>query len=237
MLNSLSGGNLGMPDHPVVIHTASSVLEAHQLKNVLAEAGIQAFISNEAIEGLVGAPPVILSAAAKVLVSSEQQAAARQIIGEFLKQSPRREDAAPPTSGHESLDDGSSAGESRPNRRSDVAPGQLESCPDCGRRRTAVCPICQTAGSDFPPGEMPVARESDAEEPPLLICPTCDEPFEPNYLRHCEWCGHDFGSGIVPPEPRGKPPAQPLNLRVIGVALALGAFLCGAMVYFAKLLR
>ncbi len=112
----------------------------------------------------------------------------------------------------------------------------LELCPECNRRRTAVCPICQTAGSNFPPGDAPIAREEDAGEPPLLICPTCDEPFEPRYLRRCEWCGHDFGSGIAVPETRREQPAEPPNLRVIIVALATLALLAGLLAYFAMLL-
>lgn len=112
----------------------------------------------------------------------------------------------------------------------------LDLCPECNRPRTAVCPICHTAGSNFPPGESPVAHEHDAEEPPLLICPTCDEPFEPRYLRCCEWCGHDFGDGITTPPPRDDRPAEPLNARVVLVALAMLAAVGGLMAYFARLL-
>lgn len=117
-------------------------------------------------------------------------------------------------------------------------PALLDICPECNRRRTAVCPICRTAGSNFPPGDFPVAREEEeTAEPPLLICPTCDEPFEPRYLRRCEWCGHDFGEGIAEPERPVERPSEPLNPRIILAALAALALLGALMAYFAKLLR
>lgn len=52
----------------------------------------------------------------------------------------------------------------------------------------------------------------------LLICPTCDEPFEARYLRRCEWCGHDFGEGLeVPPQS----PVTPIDINTRAVALTV----------------
>ena len=78
-------------------------------------------------------------------------------------------------------------------------------CPECGRRRHTMCPICETAGSEFPQADS-ISGEDETElegtdDPgdPLgrrpLLCPTCDEPFIPDYLHECEWCNHDFGYG------------------------------------------
>ena len=37
-------------------------------------------------------------------------------------------------------------------------------------------------------------EEEEEEEDPetMLMCSVCDEPFEPTYPKHCEWCDHEF---------------------------------------------
>lgn len=111
-------------------------------------------------------------------------------------------------------------------------------CPQCFARRQTVCPVCQVAGSDFPAADYqaPVApqRQSDGSwgpqtaagevlaSPLLLLCPTCDEAFPPQYYRRCQRCGHDFGQGIdVQPQGAELPPARVL-LATAGLALLGG---------------
>jgi hypothetical protein len=78
--------------------------------------------------------------------------------------------------------------------------------------------------------EVPEAEESEAEqsegeqseaEAPakLLMCPTCDEPFAPEYPRLCEWCGHEFPDGFEVPLPEG--PVEQVNRRMIAVIVGL----------------
>ncbi|MCA9099797.1 MAG: hypothetical protein KDA63_01520 [Planctomycetales bacterium] len=125
-------------------------------------------------------------------------------------------------------------------------------CPECGRARLAVCPICQTSSSEMPQGdprysgrpysELLAGEQGDGPDRPagssegasLLICPTCDEPFEERYLRECEWCGHDFGSGI---ESAASKLTRPIEVNVRAVALVIGLILgtLAALVYFAYL--
>ena len=123
-------------------------------------------------------------------------------------------------------------------------------CPGCSERRHTMCRICCTAGTDFLPADHDVvemvavheldggggADSSDAASTELvervrrmLMCSTCDEPFEPSYARRCEWCGHDFGEGyeIVV---RNVEPVAP---RTIAVGVALVAAMIGLMIYFA----
>jgi hypothetical protein len=116
----------------------------------------------------------------------------------------------------------------------DADPGSHVRCPGCDKPRMAVCPFCRTSGTRF--------RSADtfgdtAEEEPLLLCPTCDEPFEATYLRTCEWCGHDFGSGVQAPEIVKEFSAEPLNGRVLLVGLGGVALVAGLVIYFARLLR
>jgi hypothetical protein len=119
-------------------------------------------------------------------------------------------------------------------------------CSQCGRRRQTECPICGTAGNDFPLAEFlappePIrgSRLAHGEQPNentsceptsnapaaeiLLHCPQCDEVFHPQFYRRCAECGLDQGRGIQPPiwEP------EPLPFRVtvtifglVGIALA-----------------
>jgi len=108
-------------------------------------------------------------------------------------------------------------------------------CPACGRPRVTTCPFCKTSGSRFHPADLIDGHASGAE-PALLICPMCDEPFEPSYLRTCEWCGHDSGEGIEAPEIVRPLQSEPVNWRVVLVGLAGVGAIGALVVYFARLL-
>ena len=103
-------------------------------------------------------------------------------------------------------------------------------CPDCGQPRHTSCPVCGTAGHQFdsadPGWDFAEAENSEAENAGLLLCTTCDEPFRPQYLRHCEWCGHEFGdgttSGPVIPEDGAELNSVATSLAAFVVALLAG---------------
>ncbi|MBI3839763.1 MAG: DUF2007 domain-containing protein [Planctomycetia bacterium] len=95
--------------------------------------------------------------------------------------------------------------------KADARAAEWPVCPRCGRSRHTSCPVCETAGTKFPPAFMPdcendgeVATDRDREKL-LVVCPTCDEVFEPRFPARCEWCGHRFRDGYE------LPPAPPLN--------------------------
>jgi ribosomal protein L37AE/L43A len=117
-------------------------------------------------------------------------------------------------------------------------------CPDCQTRRHTRCPICQRAGSDFPPAEFVPELEADADGllpvlgdadwvKTLWVCPECDEAFAPEFYRLCHHCGHDFGQGYCEPTPEG----EPLSDRALVTMLALGGVLVAILVYFWLVLR
>ena len=150
-------------------------------------------------------------------------------------------------------------------------------CPQCGARRSARCPICETVGSDFaaaemdldqfftrlrsgegpccgpggctsdcPPheaetpdehGEPPVEEQPALPTPNMVLCPLCDEPFEPLYLRRCAACGHEFQDGISqdPSEPVVEPVVEAVNWRVMACIAAVLALAAAAGLYFARL--
>lgn len=134
------------------------------------------------------------------------------------------------------------------------------SCPSCSKGRQAVCPYCQTAGSRFLAADEPpqlndnssnngtrlrdadplaiidINEARDTPTGPAVICPTCDEPFEPRYLRVCEWCGHDFGEGVAMSRPE-QPPMDPMDGRLVVFVAALTTFVVAVLWYFAYVLR
>ena len=114
--------------NPTVIYSARSAQQAHFLKNLLAEAGITASVTNDVLSGGAGVDLVGLSTAAKVLVAEEDAETARRFAVQFDQQ------AALATA--------------------ELEPPALEApvwpqCPQCDARRSTRCPVCQTAGTDF----------------------------------------------------------------------------------------
>ncbi|MBN1909722.1 MAG: DUF2007 domain-containing protein [Pirellulales bacterium] len=92
-----------------------------------------------------------------------------------------------------------------------------ESCPSLG------VPETQPAEADLPDDE-PVAL--------VLMCPTCDEPFVPEFARECDGCGHQFPDGC-PIELPEQPVAEQNNPRVTAVLVAFVLLLGGLAAYFA----
>jgi hypothetical protein len=191
--------------------------------NRLAEAGIESFVENEFLGQAAGDLPVG-AIMPRVVVAEADAEDAQEIVAEFQREAfgalaivSRDEDVA---------DEGAEASESSTAARVIVL------CPECGKQRMTICPYCNTASAAFPAGDLPGPRTSDAPE--LVICQTCDEPFEPIYYRRCAWCGHDFGSGreTEPPES-----VEYLNDRVTVAAVSLGVALLAILAYFSTLLK
>jgi len=112
-------------------------------------------------------------------------------------------------------------------------------CPNCESQRQAVCPICETSGTEFPLAEWipsaPLIQLGgvDGEDevigaPLMLMCTTCDEAFAPNFYERCEHCGYDFESGIV----LETPEAEELNFRMLVVLILLVAVTVGVLTLF-----
>jgi predicted RNA-binding Zn-ribbon protein involved in translation (DUF1610 family) len=240
---------------PTEIYSAQSVVQAHLLKNLLADQGITAIVANQLLHGGAGIDLVGTPTAAKVIVPAEDAATAREFALEF----DARNLEASVGFGGEPITEAS-------------AP--WPTCPECGAKRTTRCPICETSGTDFIEadrgflGELAVAGEDAAAdascgcsgscstktgadsdgscgaEPSLneeeaedhetmLMCSVCDEPFRPSYPRHCEWCGHEFEDGYVIEHIIGP---EEIPGRAIAVAVVLGLLLLVALVYFVAIL-
>ncbi len=202
-------------DRQIVIFADARPGLAYLVRDRLADAGIPAFIENEGLQqGANELLPCVIGP--RVVVAAPDALRAEKVVAEFR---------------HESAESEASTGTLTSNSASTLARGPA--CPDCERPRMTVCPYCGTASAHFTPGDRP-ARAVQDEMPELVICGTCDEPFEPEYFRRCEWCGHDFGSGRES-EPRAV--LDYLNDRVILTTLAMGFVLVAILAYFVRLLR
>ncbi|MBI3467244.1 MAG: DUF2007 domain-containing protein [Planctomycetes bacterium] len=216
----------------VVIYRAASLPQAQLLRNLLEDAGIEAMVVNDALQGVSGELPLGWTTLARVVVAEVDAARARRLAEDFdivASPYPNENDA-----------DSTALTEQTPLPVWPV-------CPQCDRRRTAVCPVCGTSGTDFPLGwgdatagtvelneaTADLATDDEEAEDLLVICPGCDESFRPGFLQRCEWCGHPFEAGVE--EDRGPPELlNPRTLATIGALVIIGAAL---FAYFAFILR
>jgi len=247
-------------EHLVVVYTAATEPVAYQLKNLLAEAGIDATVSETGISGVTATSGA--DWAAEILVREEDAEAAGRIAVEFDARTSRSSQAAQGSP----VQSQSPAGER----------GAWPRCPQCGGLRVTRCPACGTTGTQFPqaPPEFsgPVVVDRDAQpiscscqgggcspqsasgvdegdeagsgdvepaaprsepEPATLVCPECDEPFVAEYARRCPACGHRLADGYdAESDPATR---EPIGVRAIAVILGLVGLLIAVFVYFASL--
>ncbi len=215
-----------MREDYTVVYEARTVPEAHELIDRLGDAGIEAVVVEEVAQSQAGTDAIGFPSPFSVAVGQEEADAARHIAEAFddehIAQVEHEAQSPAATEPVEPLDK---------SEESDLWPR----CPECDARRITVCPICKTSGSHLPLADADYSPPSEetAERQPMVLCPTCDEPFIPQYLRHCEWCDHDFGAGI---EPNHDPVSEPISPGVMGailgaVQLSLGVGLLHVILY------
>lgn len=202
-----------------VVYEARTVPEAHELIDRLGDAGIQAVVVEEVAQSQAGTDAIGLPSPFSVAVHQEEANTARRIAEAFDDELINRVE-------HEA--DQSDTVETA------TTPDEIDSwpqCPECNARRITVCPICKTSGSHFCWADKEYSQTTDTDEENrlMVLCPTCDEPFVPQYLRRCEWCGHGFDDGI---EPDHDQVSELLSPRAMAVILGLVALFVGLLVYF-----
>jgi hypothetical protein len=205
------------------VYTTAQPYQAHELKNLLAEAGIDAVVLDEACQDALGSASCCCRpAATRVVVSDQDADSARRIARDFQEQTQSVEP-----------DEGA---EAQPPKTETPRPSMAAwpLCPKCGRPRHTSCPVCGTAGNDFSQADPEFAGTLLDDDPAamVLVCGTCDEPFVPRFLRRCEWCGHDFGEGEEPRESA----AEELSGRTVFLMLGVAALLIAMIGYFMWLL-
>ena len=247
--------------NPTTVYSASSLQQAHFLKNLLIESGIHAMVSNELLHKGSGVDLVGLPTAVKVVVAAKDAETARRLALEFDRRTV------------ESTEPEALTG-LKPDESVIEVAAPWPHCPQCDTRRTTRCPICPAFGTDFeeidpefagtlglpddtssatdgcgsdcscgkdPQSAAPQAVEAEVAEPSspetgpprtVLMCSTCDEPFVPEFPRRCEWCGHVFADGY---DVEDHVQRESIPVQAMIVILGLLALLLLACAYFAWL--
>ncbi|MBN2579891.1 MAG: DUF2007 domain-containing protein [Pirellulales bacterium] len=197
----------------IEIFRAGNPQEAFLLKNHLEEEGIRATVMNNVLEGGAGVDVLGWATQPRVMVAESDAERARQIALD----AERWRVNISPLQAPEPEGDESDAGWPR--------------CPNCGRRRLTACPYCGTAGTDFRRGDAEPGGEESASAPlpAIVLCHTCDEPFRPQYLRRCEWCGHEFADGVEIDSQSAR--QAEINGRLVFVVTALAAVVVAVAAY------
>jgi len=227
-----------MAQEPKVIYTARTMQDAHLLKNLLAERQIEAVVLNDVLQGGSGVDVVGWSTAARVAVDEEHAEVGRQMAVRFDRKETLTDEPA-----EDVLD-------------------EWPRCPECEARRSTRCPICSTAGVEFPPVDMgfdwiPQSGDlatstgchcgpggctpSDAEAEP----PPSDDDTPPPTMLMCTTCDEPF----VPGYPRmcewcghdfgdgfevevTEGPPEPIGHRPVLVMIGLAVLLFVLVSYF-----
>ncbi len=210
----------------VKIYTTADSAQATALVNLLADQGISALVVNEDLQS--GSSELLgPRAMPRIVVREADEQAAREIAQQFDHQVVEQSmQEAHPVEGD--FDEG--------NTPTTVEAWPL--CLSCREPRHTTCPVCGTAGSEFPYADAeyspPITEEGESGLRMHLICPTCDEPFVPLFLRRCQWCSHDFGEGLETDVPADSAVSEiEINRRVLVVGVGLLVVVVALAVYFA----
>ena len=226
-----------MEDDLQIIYVGDDAHQAQLIVNLLEEHGIEAHLTRGALDaadaaGLGGMAFELEKS--KVWVADEDARRARDVLHHA----------------QQAKQDGLSSPElSRLEDEADRHSSGWPQCPSCGRRRHTSCPVCETAGTEFPAAffpddepALPAGDEADGEPPAartspprLVVCTTCDEPFEPEFPGRCEWCGYRFADGWEPP-PFVAPQPGEFNLRVVATVAGLVVTVLALVGFFATVL-
>jgi hypothetical protein len=236
-----------MDNELAVVYVADDAHQAHLVKNLLAEHDIEAYIHNDqsamgshvAAAVYHGGYRAIRDGLRVIVYASDAEEALRIIADAELARGEGR----------------SSPELWRLEDEADRGDDPWPACPSCRRRRHTSCPVCETAGTEFPRAFLPEEdlqdeADEDSDKGPsddrramaggarklLVICPTCDEPFEPRFPARCEWCGYRFADGWEFPPP---PPYEPtrIDVRVITVVVGLVLTALAIALFFMSLLE
>ena len=192
----------------VVIYICNELREAYLLRDVLAAEGISAAVVSQGMSARLGLAVKAAQPEVRVLVSKSDAMRAWQLAVRFQGRRAAELQAA-------TWETGASHSDDQP--ASDVSPASSwPRCPECNLPRSTRCPICGTAGSDFPPADLPEELPADCPTGggaapsccPSIVCGgqpatgggnpsdtaaasgSCGEQFVPEYI--CPTCDEPF---------------------------------------------
>src|SRR5437867_2946166 len=132
MWNGRLYDGITMAGQPIVIYSAANTQQAHLLKGLLVEQGIPASVLNDTIQFAGGELPLGWATAPRVVVAESDAVQARELADQFDRQT-TREPSGDDTAEPEPLADWT----------------DWPTCPRCGQRRSARCPVCGISRTDF----------------------------------------------------------------------------------------
>jgi hypothetical protein len=247
LYNKILKGEIMAHDDFSEIYRAKNMQEAELLKNRLAEDGIRATVMNNVLEGGAGSDVLGWATQPRVMVAQNDAEQARRIAMEYERCGPETITATDQLHEQDDSDDGWPCCPSCGRRR-------LTACPHCGTAgadfdegdidvdslldpsQSAPAPCCGPGGCGTTRSETSChserSEESEFSASPgkILLCPTCDEPFTPQYLGRCEWCGHRFPDGVEIELP--TKPIPTVNRRLVVTIAALVLLVVIVAVYF-----
>jgi len=241
-------------DQLVVVHRPASLHEAAMIQDRLAVNGVEASIVNELFQNVEDGVPLGTRFLPHVAVPKDQEEAAKAVvaaIAEQLREDPNAfalqetDEEAPsfdwpacPECGERRQtvcpvcemtgDDFPVADYNAHVAVSDAVHATADGCGASVIDDRTAHTTCTTCGTQEMEEVESPANLTDLESP-MLLCPTCDEAFEPQYCRVCDGCGHDFGEGLeTPPE---VVTSESINPRAILVLCILGLGVLAATIY------
>ena len=190
------------PERHVVVYAAANLAEAYHLKNILAEEGIAAEVTNSLLEGGSGVDIVGWPTLPRLLVRESEVDLARRVALEYDRRnrSPRKEaevetllasaaDPAPADHRDETV------GMIGPPGAEVGSPGKAEHAAEYafgGNRESSVGGANQR--------DRQAARTPRKELPAWPVCPMCGRK-RITQCPYCGACGSDFPLGDPPPHP------------------------------------
>ncbi|MBN2022395.1 MAG: DUF2007 domain-containing protein [Pirellulales bacterium] len=234
-----------MTREPTVIYTAASMQQAHLLKNALSEVGIKAVVTNELLERGSGVDAMGWATLPRVMVDAADAPLARQIALDYERRGavagPSPADTAESSPAEPSPwpvcprcgqprttrcvichTTGSDFPRADPDYVWGMGLAEAPDAPacDCGSPRCAAEAGVPEADTQDDGRIEEAEDDAPAQDPLVLRCPTCDEPFVPRFARRCASCGYDFEDGYDADAEPGEPPDE-AGSRVLLIAAFL----------------
>jgi hypothetical protein len=213
-----------MDEELPTIYRAKNLQEAQLLCNLLEDEGIRATIGNSVLQNGSGVDILGWPTLAQVMVAKEDAVRAREIAVSFDREVSGRGKTSTAVAETSEFESRGSAWPTCPEcgvrrvtrcescgaRGSDFPPADTtigeRGASELGRGDVLGFEKLSGAASECScgpggcgaqePGAAAGEGGQPSASPTLLLCPTCDEPFRPQFLRSCEACGHEFPDGV-----------------------------------------
>jgi hypothetical protein len=246
-------GEIPMSRDLTTVYRAKNLQEAQLLCNTLEDEGIRAMVANASLGDGAAVEMFGWPTLARVVVEKEDAVRAREIAVDFdrriygdvrdeelkeyhrLDETPADWPLCPKCNKRRTARCefcGATGDDFSPADAADVdllglpaTPPDAAGCCSCGPGGCGSNREEMVQENAEPSSEANAPSPEETPSTPLLLCPTCDEPFTPRYLKRCGSCGYEFEDGEdIAPEPIITEPLN-RNVRHTFFVLFFGFFL------------